>query len=212
MAHQKHHHQTSFTVGTAPLTITASGQSKTYGNTQATPVTGSTAFTSSGLKNSQTIGSVTLNYAAGGLTATSAAGSTSTITPSAATGGTFTASNYTITYSTGTLTVVAAPLTITATNVNKTYGQLFQEVRDQRHLPQAVCKILNHWFANYCLWNRRICCFSSCNIHGICYSVISNRRNITTSNYTITYTTGILLSDKHHLQSQRMINQKHTDS
>ena len=39
-----------------------------------------------------------------------------TITPSAATGGTFTASNYTITYDTGTLTVNPAALTITANN------------------------------------------------------------------------------------------------
>src|SRR5439155_1150424 len=42
--------------------------------------------------------------------------------PGAATGGTFTASNYTITYVAGTLTANAAALTITATNRSKTYG------------------------------------------------------------------------------------------
>jgi PKD-like domain/MBG domain (YGX type) len=112
----------TLTVTTAALTVTASAQSKTYGTTQATPAAGSTAFTSSGLQNGETIGSVTLTYGAGGIAATNAVGSTSTITPSVATGGTFTASNYSISYVAGTLTVTAAALTITADNVNKTYG------------------------------------------------------------------------------------------
>jgi hypothetical protein len=50
------------------------------------------------------------------------AGSTSTITPSAATGGTFTAANYTITYTAGTLTVNVAVLGITAASTNRIYG------------------------------------------------------------------------------------------
>ena len=56
-------------------------------------------------------------------TATTAVG-TYPITASAATGGTFTASNYTITYVTGTLTVTQASQTIAAltTPVTKTYG------------------------------------------------------------------------------------------
>ena len=45
-----------------------------------------------------------------------------TITASAATGGTFTASNYTISYVTGTLTVNPAALIITADNQTKVYG------------------------------------------------------------------------------------------
>ena len=112
----------TLTVVAAPLTITANSANKTYGTTQSTPVTGSTAFGSTGLRNGETIGSVTLTYGAGALTTTAAVGSTSTITPSVATGGTFTASNYNITYNTGTLTVVAVAITITASNVNKTYG------------------------------------------------------------------------------------------
>ena len=112
----------SGTVGQAALTITANNQSKTYGQT-VTFGSGSTLFTSSGLQNGETIGSVTLACGGGAATAT-VASSPYAITPSAATGGTFTASNYTITYSTaGTLTVNPAALTVTANNQSKTYGQ-----------------------------------------------------------------------------------------
>jgi helix-turn-helix protein len=113
----------TLTVNEAPITITANNANKTYGTTQSTPVAGSTAYTitSGSLKNSETIGSVTLTYGAGALTASAAVGSTSTITPSAASGGTFTASNYTITYSAGTLTVTTATLTVTASAQSKNY-------------------------------------------------------------------------------------------
>ena len=98
------------------MTITADANSKNYG----TAITlSNTAFTSSGLQNGQTIGSVTLTASGG--TAASAAAGTYTITPSAATGGTFTASNYSITYDTGTLTVDKVALTITAAANSKTY-------------------------------------------------------------------------------------------
>ena len=102
-------------VSTASLTITAHNQHKLYGTTQTTPVTGSAAFTASGLKNSETVGTVTLTYGAGGLLATDALGSTSTITPSAAAGGTFSTANYTIGYVAGTLTVGATPPPVAAT-------------------------------------------------------------------------------------------------
>jgi len=106
-----------------PLTITASNVNKTYGTTQSSPVSGSTAFTSSGLQNGETIGSVTLTYGVGALTATSAAGSISTITPSAAIAGTFTAGNYSITYTAGTLTVAQKALSITAPTIaSKVYN------------------------------------------------------------------------------------------
>ena len=68
-----------------------------------------------------TIGSVTLTSSGAPASATVGAYS---IVPSAATGGTFQATNYTITYATtGTLTVNPGPLTVTANNVVKTYGQ-----------------------------------------------------------------------------------------
>ena len=97
------------TITARSLTITANNANKTYGTTQSSPVTGSTAFGATGLQNSETIGRVTLTYGIGALTPTSAVGNTSTITPSAATGGSFSASNYSISYTanSGTLTVVA---------------------------------------------------------------------------------------------------------
>ena len=101
-------------VSKVSLTITANNQGKTYGTTQTTPVTGSPAFTASGLKNSETVGTVTLSYGAGGLLATDALGSTSTITPSAAAGGTFSTANYTIGYVAGTLTVSVPPPPVAA--------------------------------------------------------------------------------------------------
>ncbi|MEI6753732.1 MAG: YDG domain-containing protein, partial [Paludibacter sp.] len=109
-------------VNAKAITITANSVNKTYGSTQTTPVIGSSAFTPTGLVGSENIGSVTLTYGTGALAATDAAGNTSTITPSAATGGTFNRGNYTITYATGTLTVAQKTLTLTgASATSKTY-------------------------------------------------------------------------------------------
>ena len=109
------------TVDAASLTITATAQSKTYG-TALSGGAGYTAFTSVGLQNSETVGSVTVAYS-GGNEATDSVGTyADAIGLSAATGGTFTASNYTITYVDGELTVNRADLTVTADNVTKTYG------------------------------------------------------------------------------------------
>ncbi|RWU07813.1 beta strand repeat-containing protein, partial [Pedobacter chitinilyticus] len=112
----------NLTVNPASLTITANNVNKTYGQT-LTGAAGSTAFTSSGLVNSETIGSVTLAYGAGAAATDAVNTYTGQVTPSAATGGTFTASNYTISYAAGDIIVGAKALTITANNVNKTYGQ-----------------------------------------------------------------------------------------
>jgi trimeric autotransporter adhesin len=106
-------------VSKAPLTITANNQTKTYGQT-LTFGAGSTQFTSSGLQGGDTIGTVTLACSGGAATATVIV-SPYTITPSAATGGAFTAANYTMTYAPGQLTVTPAPLTVTATGL-LTYG------------------------------------------------------------------------------------------
>ena len=109
------------TVNPAALSVTASADTKVYGQTK-TYGAGSTAFTSSGLQNGETIGSVTLTDSGNGGLATAPVGSY-TLTASAATGGTFTASNYTITYHSGTLSVTAAPLDITANNATKECSQ-----------------------------------------------------------------------------------------
>jgi autotransporter-associated beta strand protein len=94
-----------YVITPAPLTITALPQSKAYGDTLAL---GTTAFVAAGLRNGETVGSVTLTATAGppdGTAAGDPAGAY-TLAPSAATGGTFTESNYTISYVAGTLSVL----------------------------------------------------------------------------------------------------------
>ncbi len=111
----------TLTINQASLTITADDTSKVYG-AALTSGTGYTNFTSSGLVNGETIGTVTLTYGTGGA-ATDAVGTYSgQVTPSAATGGTFTSSNYNINYVSGAITVNPAVITITARDTSKTYG------------------------------------------------------------------------------------------
>ena len=107
----------ALTVNPAGLTVTASNASKTYGQTPTL-----TAFTTAGLLNGETVGSVT-ETSPGTAAAASVAGSAYVITPSSATGGTFTPSNYTIGYVNSALIVNPASLTVTADNVTKTFGQ-----------------------------------------------------------------------------------------
>ncbi len=104
----------SLTIGKTGLTVTATPQTKVYGQTLSGAA--QTAFTATGLQNGETIGTVTLAY--GGSPAGSAANAgtnTYGITPSAATGGTFSAGNYTITYVTNILTITPLPLGLTGT-------------------------------------------------------------------------------------------------
>ncbi len=87
------------------LTITANNRIKPAG-TAITLGALQTAFTSSGLVGSETIGTVTLT-ASGGTAAGDPAG-TYSITPSAATGGTFDPNNYDFNYVDGVLTVTGS--------------------------------------------------------------------------------------------------------
>jgi hypothetical protein len=110
----------SLVVSSAPLTVTANNDSKVYGQTKSYG-SGATAFTSSGLQNGATIGTVTIT-ASGGTAANAAVGAYN-LTPSAATGGTFNASNYAITYDNGTLTVSPARVSVSGLVVsNKVYN------------------------------------------------------------------------------------------
>ncbi len=84
------------------LNIAATDQNKAFGQV-LTLGPGQTAFTATGLVGGDTVGSVTL-AASGGTSAFDAAG-TYVITPSGATGGSFTAANYNINYLPGVLTV-----------------------------------------------------------------------------------------------------------
>jgi hypothetical protein len=111
-------------ISTALLTVTANNVTKPFGNT-LTGGPGSSAFTSMGLVNGETIGSVTITYGAGAGAADPAGTYNGSVTPSDATGGTFMATNYTINYVAGNLTVSANPtinVSGTLTAVNTTYG------------------------------------------------------------------------------------------
>ena len=111
------------TVTATALTVTATGPSKPYG-TALTAAASTTNFTVTGTPAAgQTLTSVTLTPDAAGLSATTAAGASYVVTPSAATGtGGFLASNYNITYALFNGTVTTAVLTVTATGPSKTYG------------------------------------------------------------------------------------------
>jgi hypothetical protein len=106
------------------LTITATNVNKAFGTT-LTGAAGSTAFTSSGLLGGQTIGSVTIGYGSGAAASDAAGTYSGSVTPSLATGGTFSAENYTITYISGDILVSASP-TLNAVLLNtvltSTYG------------------------------------------------------------------------------------------
>ncbi|MEI6656093.1 MAG: YDG domain-containing protein, partial [Verrucomicrobiota bacterium] len=113
------------TVSPKALTVTAPPVTKPFGNTLSSPVTGATAFTSDGLVSPDTIESVTLTYGDGAAADATPGTHAGSVVPTAATGGTFAASNYDITYQAGDLTVTAGPminLTGTPTAVDTIYG------------------------------------------------------------------------------------------
>jgi len=103
----------TLTVNPAPLTITADNQSTLYGEADPTLTAGYSGFVN-GDTASTLSGTLSLTTTA---TASSAAG-TYPITPSG-----LSSANYDITFENGTLTVNPAPLTITADNLSKVYGQ-----------------------------------------------------------------------------------------
>lgn len=90
-------------VAAGPLTVTASYFQKFYGS-KITLGAGSTGFTSTGLMNGETIGTVTLSALNG--TAANDAPGLYTLTPSVAMGGTFSAANYNIVYAPGQFEVL----------------------------------------------------------------------------------------------------------
>jgi autotransporter-associated beta strand protein len=91
------------------LTIAANAVSKPLGAELAEVNPGSTAFVPTGLVNGELVGTVTITYGVGRLAADLAQVYAGSVVPSAATGGTFTASNYAITYTAADLTVTADP-------------------------------------------------------------------------------------------------------
>jgi len=101
----------------ASLIVTASNTSKVYGQTPTL-----NAFTTTGLVMGETIASVA-ETSIGTFATANVAGGPYAIIPSSASGGTFSASNYTINYVNGALTMNPANLAVTASNAMKVYGQ-----------------------------------------------------------------------------------------
>ena len=102
-------------VNTAPLTITANNVQKRSGQTLTSGIV-STGFTSSGLQNNETIGSVFITYGEGADAAAKVGTYAGSAVPSGARGGSFDPKNYTITYQAGdiivTESIVGGPITI----------------------------------------------------------------------------------------------------
>ena len=107
------------TVSPATLTVSGTAQSAVYG---AGASLSSSAFTTSGLVNGDTVSSVTALYSgsASVATTTNAGTYTNAIAISAANGTGL--GNYSISYVPATLTITQAPLTIAANNQSMTYG------------------------------------------------------------------------------------------
>ncbi|MEI7752404.1 MAG: YDG domain-containing protein, partial [Candidatus Omnitrophota bacterium] len=108
----------TFAITPKGLTVTASNQTKTYGNS----ILGSTAFTSVGLQNGETVGGVTLGTNATTSTSGNYNAGSWTITASGAAGGTFDINNYGVSYATGALTIDRKAVTLGGiTAANKVY-------------------------------------------------------------------------------------------
>ncbi|MFL0809643.1 MAG: filamentous hemagglutinin N-terminal domain-containing protein [Agarilytica sp.] len=112
----------TLTIDPRPINVTADTRTRDYGD--GTLVLGTSAFTVDDMANSETIGSVTLTSLSGNATDAAAAAGTyvGDIEPSAATGGTFTASNYAITYTNNDLVIDPVALSVTANLQSRTYG------------------------------------------------------------------------------------------
>jgi gliding motility-associated-like protein len=108
-------------VSPAPLVITAENIQKTYGATLSGG-TGSTSFTSTGLQNGESIGSITIAYGAGAESNATVNTYLLSVIPSAPVGGTFKMVNYTVSFVNSHIIVNPAPLTISADNKERYYG------------------------------------------------------------------------------------------
>lgn len=104
----------------APLVINIKNVSKTYGTELISSII--TNFTSTGLQNNESIGSLLANYGPGSSAASTVATYTASVGGSGYSGGTFTASNYKITIINGDIIVMPAPLTISADDKSKVAG------------------------------------------------------------------------------------------
>ena len=183
----------TLTINPKALTLTASNASKTYGETKTFA---GTEFTPSGLVNNETVGSVTLTSAGSSATA-SVAGGPYSIVPSAATGGTFSAGNYTITYANGSLTINPKALTLTASNASKTYGET-KTFAGTEFTPSGL--VNGETVGSVTLTSAGSSATAS--LAGGPYSIVPSAAtggSFNAGNYSITYANGSLTINKAHL-------------
>lgn len=103
------------------LTIRIGNQTKSYGET-LTDNSNYTTFSTTGLKNGESAGSVTVTYGTGAGPSAAAGIYAGAAAASALSGGTFLASNYQINYQTADIIVNKVNLIVTADRVTKIYG------------------------------------------------------------------------------------------
>src|SRR5260221_3429107 len=151
---------------------------------------------SSGLANGQPIGTATIS-------APSGRGSTARVapyplTPSAATGGTFTAGNYSITYNTGNLTVNAAALSITASAQSKTYGSTVPTGAGSSLFTSSGLQN-SETIASVTIAIANSGAVSTATVANSPYTITPSAATggtINVANYSITYNTGLLTVNK----------------
>lgn len=109
----------ALTIDPRTLTVSAANASRPYGD--GNPVVTGFSTNVGGLANGDTIGSVT-NTIAPSATVTAPAGSNHAVTPSNPQFSTGSASNYAIAFVDGNLSITQRPLSITAADANRPYG------------------------------------------------------------------------------------------
>jgi hypothetical protein len=109
---------TALTITPRPISVQASNQSRAYGDPN--PATGPYTITAGTLVGTDAIGSVNVTSPA---TATSPAGSVWVLTNTGANFSSGAATNYTITLQNGQLAISPAPLTITANDAARRFGE-----------------------------------------------------------------------------------------
>lgn len=171
-------------VAAAPLTITASYFQKFYGS-KLVLGTGNANFTSNGLFNNETIGSVTLT-ASGGTGAEDNPGMYD-ITPTNATGGTFSPTNYNITYVPGQFEVLYS---LYGFNMN---GNASNWVQGKVPIPKIAAGVISNITSNSATYNGSISsAFSKFTLKGVCWNTNINPTISNNAGYDSSPNTGPL--------------------
>jgi alpha-D-ribose 1-methylphosphonate 5-triphosphate synthase subunit PhnH len=185
----------SLTVEARDLTITASNRTKTYGDAVTfVETTPSTDFSVVGLVNSDTVASITL-FSTGAAATATVADSPYAIVPSAAVGTGL--DNYDIGYVNGSLTVNQKPLTITASNRTKTYGDTvtFDETTPSTDFSVGAGLINGDTVNSITLTSAGAAAGAS--VAGSPYSIVPSAAvGSGLDNYAISYVNGALTVDK----------------